>query len=88
MNEAAAHTAGRILRGHAGLRAELTSTGAIRRFDCGGIALALFVGNEIEGSAGNVYLRLHGATVESTPLLGPSGPTLGTNGGLALFAVR
>ncbi|HKY93399.1 MAG TPA: hypothetical protein VJM11_20270, partial [Nevskiaceae bacterium] len=66
---------GRILDGHSGLRVELTATGAIRRFDCGGVALSLFVGNAVEGSAGNLYLRRLGPTPEATPLLGPASPT-------------
>ena len=58
------------------MRAELTRTGAMRRFACGDIALGLFVGNELEGSAGNIYLRLlRGGVVEFTPLIGPSSPT-------------
>ncbi|MEJ1965379.1 MAG: hypothetical protein WDO56_29105 [Gammaproteobacteria bacterium] len=55
---------------------ELNANGSLRRFDCGNVALALFVGNEIEGGPANVYLRQHaGDEAESTPLLGPSSPT-------------
>ena len=58
------------------MRAELTSTGAIRRLNCGPVALSLFVGNEVEGSVGNLYLRRLGTTTFATPLLGPSSPTV------------
>ena len=61
-----------------GLSAELTATGALRRFDCGAIALALFVGNAVEDAPSNLYLRRHtGApgALEWTPLLGPRSPT-------------
>ncbi|MDB5972273.1 MAG: uncharacterized protein JWQ90_4723 [Hydrocarboniphaga sp.] len=75
MNQTSAPAAGRILVGHSGMRVELTATGAIRHFDCDGLALALFVGNEIDGSVGNVFLRRLGDRVESTPLLGPSSAT-------------
>ena len=64
-----------LLSGHSGMRIELNANGGIRHFDCGGIALALFVGNEIEGSVGNLYLRRLGDEAASTPLLGPSSPT-------------
>ena len=75
MNKTSDPSAGRLLHGHSGMRAQLTTSGAIRHFDCDGVALSLFVGNEIEGSASNVYLRRLGDRVESTPLLGPSSPT-------------
>lgn len=75
MNQTSAPAARRLLVGHSGMRVELTASGAIRHFDCDGLALALFVGNEIEGSVGNVFLRRLGDTMESTPLLGPSSPT-------------
>ena len=58
-----------------GLGVELNANGSLRRFDCGGISLALFVGNEIEGGPTNLYLRRHSDAVadavEWTPLLGP-----------------
>ncbi len=40
-----------------------------------GIALSLFVGNEIEGGPANLYLRRHAGPIEWLPLLGPSSPT-------------
>jgi 1,2-beta-oligoglucan phosphorylase len=61
-----------------GLRAELSATGALRRFDCDAIALALFVGNEVEDAPTNLYLRRVPGTpgaVEWIPLLGPRSPT-------------
>jgi len=58
-----------------GLRATLNGNGSLRRLDCGAIALALFVGNEIEGGPANLYLRRHADRIEWIPLLGPSSPT-------------
>jgi 1,2-beta-oligoglucan phosphorylase len=67
---------GRRLTSRSGLSVEVTSRGAIRRFDCDNTALTLFVGNELEGGPTNVYLRRHrGGTTEFTPLLGPRSPT-------------
>src|SRR5882757_181381 len=64
------------LASRAGLSVELNANGAVRRFDCGNVALALFVGNEVEGGPTNVYLRRHvNGAIEWTPLLGPSSPT-------------
>ena len=64
------------LASRAGLSVELNTNGAVRRFDCGNVALALFVGNEVEGGPTNVYLRRHvNGAIEWTPLLGPSSPT-------------
>jgi 1,2-beta-oligoglucan phosphorylase len=63
------------LTGHGGLRAELNSHGGIRHFDCGAIALALFVGNEVESGVGNIYLRRVGQPAQFIPLLGPASPT-------------
>ncbi len=66
----------RRLTSRSGLSVELTSRGAIRRFDCGGTALNLFVGNELEGGPTNLYLRRHRSeSTEFTPLLGPRSPT-------------
>jgi cellobiose phosphorylase len=67
---------GRRLTSRSGLSVEVTSRGAIRRFDCGSTTLNLFVGNELEGGPTNLYLRRHrGGTTELTPLLGPRSPT-------------
>ncbi|HKQ14973.1 MAG TPA: hypothetical protein VJT80_16170 [Steroidobacteraceae bacterium] len=66
----------RRLTSRSGLSLEVTSRGAVRRFDCGSTALNLFVGNELEGGPTNLYLRRHrGGTTEFTPLLGPRSPT-------------
>lgn len=64
------------LTSDSGLRVELTTTGAIRRFDCGDVTLSLFVGNELDGAASNLYLRCLGAEPRAVPLLGPSSPTV------------
>jgi cellobiose phosphorylase len=70
-----AHT-GLRLTGSAGMALELNANGSLRRFECAGVFLSLFVGNEIEGGPTNLYLRRHrGGTIEFTPLLGPSSPT-------------
>src|SRR3954471_12805613 len=57
------------------MKVELNGNGSIRRFECGGISLGLFIGNEVEGGPANLYLRRHAATPEWTPLLGPFSPT-------------
>jgi cellobiose phosphorylase len=57
-----------------GLTAELTGSGALRRLDCGPLTLTLFVGNEVEGTPANIYLRRRGGA-QWTPLLGPASPT-------------
>jgi cellobiose phosphorylase len=63
------------LSSRSGLRATFNGNGSLRRLDCGAIALALFVGNEIEGGPANLYLRRLGARIEWIPLLGPASPT-------------
>jgi len=66
----------RRLTSRSGLSLEVTSRGALRRFDCGSTALNLFVGNELDGGPANLYLRRHhSGTTEFTPLLGPRSPT-------------
>ncbi len=75
MSEAAANATPLHLTGHSGMSIELNASGALRRFSRGDIALALFVGNEVEDGVGNIYLRLLGPEVKFTPLLGPSSPT-------------
>jgi 1,2-beta-oligoglucan phosphorylase len=67
-----------LLSSSSGLRAEVNANGSLRRFDCGALALALFVGNEVEGGPANLYLRRRsadGARDSSTALLGPRSPT-------------
>ncbi len=71
-------TAPLLLSSGSGLRAEVNANGSLRRFDCGAIALALFVGNEVEGGPANLYLRCHpsdGTPLQVTALLGPRSPT-------------
>ena len=71
-------TAPLLLSSGSGLRAEVNANGSLRRFDCGTIALALFVGNEVEGGPANLYLRCHssgGTLQQATGLLGPRSPT-------------
>ena len=61
-----------MLKSPSGLAVQVNANGSIRRMDLGDIVVNLFVGNEMEGAAGNVFLRrLRGPAVESTPLLGP-----------------
>jgi cellobiose phosphorylase len=67
---------GRRLTSRSGLSVEVTSRGAIRRFDCGNTSLSLFVGNELEAGPTNLYLRRQGGgATQFTPLLGPRSPT-------------
>jgi cellobiose phosphorylase len=58
-----------------GLAVEVNANGSLRHFACGGLAINLFVGNELEGGPTNLYLRRLGRPVEWTPLLGPRSPT-------------
>src|ERR1700694_2181428 len=59
----------------AGLSLELNRDGGERRIGCGSLAVNLFMGNGMEPSPANVWLRLHrGAKVEAVPLLGPQSP--------------
>jgi cellobiose phosphorylase len=59
----------------AGLSLELNRDGGVRRIGFGGLAVNLFMGNGMEPSPANVWLRLHrGARVEAVPLLGPQSP--------------
>src|SRR6202165_5284364 len=62
----------------AGLSLELNRDGGVRRIGVGGLAVNLFMGNGMEPSPANVWLRLHrGAKVEAVPLLGPQSPLRG-----------
>ncbi|MHB8815609.1 MAG: GH36-type glycosyl hydrolase domain-containing protein [Steroidobacteraceae bacterium] len=65
----------KIVTSRAGLRAELTASGAVRRFDCGPTTLTLFVGSEVECGPANLFLRRPAGKPGWTPLLGPSSPT-------------
>jgi cellobiose phosphorylase len=53
---------------------EVNANGSVRRMDHRDIILNLFPGNEVEGGPTNIYLRRHGMTIESVPLLGPRSP--------------
>ena len=53
----------------------MTQSGAIRRLDCGGTTVNLFVGSEVECGPANIYLRRRGASPDWTPLLGTASPT-------------
>src|SRR3984893_15335676 len=59
----------------AGLSLELNRDGGVRRIGFGSLAVNLFMGNGMEPSPANVWLRLHrGAKLEAVPLLGPQSP--------------
>ncbi|HEU4627355.1 MAG TPA: hypothetical protein VFS52_21555 [Steroidobacteraceae bacterium] len=76
MNAAPIPHSGLRLTGASGMALELNANGSLRRFECAGVFLSLFVGNEVEGGPTNLYLRRHGGeAVEWTPLLGPRSPT-------------
>jgi cellobiose phosphorylase len=62
------------LESPAGLSIQLNANGSIRRMDRSDILLNLFLGTEIEGGPANVYLRILGASMKATPLLGPRSP--------------
>ena len=65
----------RILSSRAGVRAEITQNGSVRRLDCGPITLSLFPGSEIECGPANLFLRRRARGTSWIPLLGPSSPT-------------
>ena len=58
-----------------GLSLEVNANGSMRRFECEGTVLNLFLGNELDGGLANLYLRRHAGKVEWTPLLGPRSNT-------------
>ena len=62
------------LRSAAGLTVQVNANGSIRRMDHRDTIINLFLGTEIEGGPINLYLRRHGPSIESTPLLGPRSP--------------
>jgi len=59
-----------------GLSVQVNANGSIRRIDHRDIILNLFLGSEIEGGPANIYLRRHGTSIESVPLLGPRSPAV------------
>jgi 1,2-beta-oligoglucan phosphorylase len=52
----------------------VNANGSVRRIDHRDINLNLFLGTEVEGGPTNIYLRRHGTSIESIPLLGPWSP--------------
>jgi cellobiose phosphorylase len=68
-------TPAKIVTSRCGLKAEIAANGALRRLDCGPITLSLFIGNEVEGSPANLFLRCRGGQSGWTTLLGPRSPT-------------
>jgi cellobiose phosphorylase len=68
-------TPAKIVTGGGGLRAEMTASGALRRLDCGGTTVNLFVGSEVESGPANLFLRRRAGNTAWTPLLGPASPT-------------
>jgi len=64
-----------IIGSRSGLRAEITQSGSVRRFDCGATTLSLFLGSEVECGPANLFLRRRTSQPEWTALLGPSSPT-------------
>jgi cellobiose phosphorylase len=62
----------------AGLSLELNRDGGVRVIKFGGVAVNLFMGNGMEPSPANMWLRLHrGAKALAVPLLGPQSPLRG-----------
>src|SRR5215475_5369030 len=59
------------LESPSGLRVQVNANGSIRRIDYRDLLLSLFLGTELEGGPANIFLRLHGTSIESLPLLGP-----------------
>jgi 1,2-beta-oligoglucan phosphorylase len=59
------------LTSRTGMSLEMSTNGSLRRFSCSGILVNLYVGNEVEGSPTNLYLRRRSGTVEWISLLGP-----------------
>jgi cellobiose phosphorylase len=57
-----------------GLQVQVNANGSIRRMDHRDILLNVFLGNEVEGGPTNIYLRRHGTSIASIPLLGPRSP--------------
>jgi cellobiose phosphorylase len=75
MPDAPAVTAAVRLANASGLSVEVNANGSLHRIDVGATSISLFPGNELEGGPANLYLRRHGPTIESTPLLGPRSHT-------------
>ena len=71
---ASSHPGQRHVSSDAGLAFTFLANGAIGRIDAHGLMLNLFPGNAVEGGPANIWLRLHGASIMATPLLGPLSP--------------
>jgi cellobiose phosphorylase len=64
----------RRFESRAGLRVQVNANGSVRRIEHGDVVLNLFPGSEVEGAPANLYLRILGDPITSTPLLGPLSP--------------
>lgn len=53
---------------------QVNANGSIRRIDHRDVMLGTFLGSEVEGGTANLYLRVRGAPIRATPLLGPKSP--------------
>jgi cellobiose phosphorylase len=68
-----------VLRSASGLELALCANGALRRIECGGVTLNLFLGNELESGPANLYLRRRApGPMAWVPLLGPRSPAHGS----------
>lgn len=56
-----------------GVSFEFSANGHLRRIDYADVMINLFLGNGLDPALMNIHLRLHG---NSTPLLGPSSPSI------------
>lgn len=62
------------LQNPSGLSAEVSASGALRWLRFGDLLINLFLGGEVEGGVGNLYLRRYGESIQWLPLLGPKSP--------------
>jgi cellobiose phosphorylase len=62
------------LESPSGLVATLNRNGSLRRLEHRDVVVNTFPGTEMEGGPTNLWLRRHGSTIASTPLLGPRSP--------------
>ncbi len=60
------------LNSRAGMQAQFTSNGTLRRLDVAALSVLLYPADDLEAGPANLYLRLkHGPVVETIPMLGP-----------------
>ena len=59
------------LRSPSGIRAQFTTSGTLRRLEVAGRSILLYPADDLEAGPANLYLRLKGPVVETTPMLGP-----------------